>query len=249
MDLVGLHNKVRNALAPFKGGALDGTRDTLADGPFHTFEMAKLLEFPRLAKAVLKYIDHAVEARFSTDRPTFMPMDEAAMLLVLPTVKEQWNDLLMEARKKSVSLGFFVHNLEQVFSSPLGPLMVDSCKTHYCFPNTSAKSQFSRKYYQQLGFIDDEITTIATMQPHRDIYYSCEALGGKRVLQARLSPFVLDCLARNTDAHHALMDSILQAEGREGFAQGWLRALGWAAATESGRPLVEMVGGAAAAGG
>jgi hypothetical protein len=47
------------------------------------------------------------------------------------------------------------------------------------------------------------------------------------VFSLPFTPFELDCLARNTDEDHALIDTILAQEGREGFAAGWLRACGW----------------------
>ena len=63
------------------------------------------------------------------------------------------------------------------------------------------------------------------------MYYSCVEMG-KRLFHLPLSPFVLDCVARNTEADHALMDTLLRQEGREGFAAAWFRHHGYHAAAE-----------------
>ena len=58
------------------------------------------------------------------------------------------------------------------------------------------------------------------------ISYACTELG-QRLFSLPLGPLALACLARNSAADHALMDTILAREGREGFAAGWLREQGF----------------------
>ena len=67
---------------------------------------------------------------------------------------------------------------------------------------------------------------IATARPYRDVYYSCRELG-RRLFHLRLSPFILDCLARNTAQDHLLIDALWEQEGPEGFAQAWLMHHGY----------------------
>ena len=74
--------------------------------------------------------------------------------------------------------------------------------------------------YRHFGLTETEMQMLATARPTQDLYYSCRELG-QRLLHLKLSPFVLDMLARNTQKDHGLMDTLLQREGKEGFARAW----------------------------
>lgn len=152
-------------------------------------------------------------------------MDEAAILLMMPGNAALWEERLQTTRKKGVSLEFHIHNLDQIFSSTIGPLLVTSIPTWFYFPTPAAGAAYIADYYRRLKLTEEEIQGIARGVPNRDIYYVSEL--GRRPFQLTLSPFILDCIARNDEADHGLMDTILTQEGREGFAAGWLRALGY----------------------
>jgi hypothetical protein len=77
------------------------------------------------------------------------------------------------------------------------------------------------KVYEQLGLTADEILTIATMQPYRDYYFSCE-MTGRRLFHLPLSEDILACLARNKAEDHQRMDRLLATYGHQGFAEAWL---------------------------
>jgi type IV secretion system protein TrbE len=170
---------------------------------------------------VTRYVFHRLEQRFSTDTPTWLPNDEAAITWALPDFEKKGKQWLMTTAKKNVSLGFFTHSLSQVFESPLGPLLIESCPSRYFLPNPAAKAPQMAAIYQRLGLTEEEIMGIATAQPQRDVYYSCE-LTGKRLFHLTLNAEILRCLARNTAADHARMDRLLERYGREGFAEAWL---------------------------
>lgn len=226
-DLVSAHVAVRNVLKIYaKGGTygwlLDADHDDLQDGPLHTFEQRALLQMPDLVGPVTSYLFHRLEQRFSTDTPTYIPTDEAAITWALPDFEKKGKEWLMTTAKKSVSLGFFTHSLSQVFESKLGPLLLESCPTRYFLPNPSAKAPQMAAIYDRLGLTPEEITLIATAQPQRDFYYSCELLG-KRLFHLNLSEDILRCIARNEAHHHEQMDWILEQYGVEGFAEAWLR--------------------------
>jgi len=224
------HN-VRASLAPYTkegefGWLFDADHDDLADGPLHTFEQAHLLSIKRLVRPVTSYVFHQIEQRFSTETPTFMPMDEAAITATLPGYAEKYDEWLMTLRKKSVALAFQINALHQVSQTRLGLMLQDNCPTRYFLPNSEATSPNIRKVYEDFGLTSEEIAQIAQARPTRDVYYSCVERG-KRMFHLPLTPFILDCVARNTEADHALMDAILAKEGREGFAEAWMRHHGY----------------------
>jgi type IV secretion system protein TrbE len=144
----------------------------------------------------------------------------------LPDYRENGKKWLVTTAKKNASLGFFTHSLTQVFESPLGALLIESCPTTFVLPNPAARTPKMAAVYDQIGFNAAEIAMISSMRPQRDCYYSAE-LFGKRPFSLVLSPLLLSIMARNTADDHALMDTILAQEGRDGFAAGWLRAQGY----------------------
>jgi type IV secretion system protein VirB4 len=224
------HMAIRQTIHPLTregehGNLLDSDHDDLQDGYLHTFEQETLLVLRRLVGPVTRYLFHRVQERFSTDHPTWLPMDEAAITWALPDYEEKGKEWMMTTRKRGVSLGFFTHSISQVFASALGPLLMESCPTWYMLPNPAAKSPQLAAVYERMGFNTREIEMISTARPQRDVYYRAEMLG-KRLLSVQLSDVELAMLARNDEEDHREMDRILREYPREDFARHWLDAQG-----------------------
>lgn len=229
--LVGLQRQVLAALKPYTQGQeygwlLDADHDDLQDGPIHVFEQMALLDIPGLVGPVTKYLFHRLEQRFDTDRPTIMPMDEAAITWGIPAYAEKGKEWMRRTRKFNVSMGFLTNSLEDVFNSPLGALLLQSCPTRYFLPDQSATDPQLADIYHKLGLTAEEVQSIATAHLYRDVYYSCKPLG-RRMFHLPLSQLILDCTARNTTRDHHLIDAVLAKHGREGFAGAWLRQHGY----------------------
>src|SRR5947209_5385299 len=208
------------------GGIFDATEDAFDANPIQTFELRALLQRPRLLGPVLRYVLMQVELQMSTDRPMLLLLDDAAIPWAVPRIEEKSKEWMMTTRKKSVSLGFMTHSLSQVFESPLGTLLEEGCPTRFFLPMKSAREPNIAAIYTRLGLSANAIMTIATGRPQRDVYYACTELG-QRLFHLPLGPLSLACVARNDAADHALMDTMLAQEGREGFAAAWLHAQGF----------------------
>jgi type IV secretion system protein TrbE len=208
------------------GHLLDADHDDLADGPFHTFEQRTLLNTPSLVDPVMSYVFHELEQRASTEYPTLVPMDDAAVTWAIPDYETKGKEWMVTKAKKNWSLGFFTHSLQQVFGSPLGTLLIESCPTTFALPNREALAPAIHAIYERLGFNHLEIQQIAKARPQRDCYYSCEEWG-KRLFSVPLSPQLLAIFARNRAEDHQRMDEILAQEGREGFGEAWMREQGF----------------------
>jgi type IV secretion system protein VirB4 len=233
--LVTLQVEVRTVLKRFTtageyGGMFDGTEDALDQHPIQTFELRTLLQRPRLLGPVLRYVLTQVELQMSTEAPMLLLLDDAAIPWAVPKMEEKSREWMMTTRKKSVSLGFMTHSLSQVFASPLGALLEEGCPTRFFLPMPSAMEPNIAAIYERMGLTSTAIRTIATARPQRDVYYACTELG-QRLFHLPLGPLALACLARNRAEDHALMDTILAQEGRDGFAAAWLRAQGFAKET------------------
>ena len=230
--LVTLHTEVRTVLKRFTdageyGGVFDGTEDAFDANPIQTFELRALLQRPRLLGPVLRYVLTQLELQMSTQAPMLLLLDDAAIPWAVPKIEDTSKEWLMTTRKKSVSLGCMTHSLSQVFASPLGALLEEGCPTRFFLPMPSALEPNIAAIYTRMGLTHNAIRTIATARPQRDVYYACTELG-QRLFHLPLGPLGLACLARNSAEDHALMETILVHEGREGFAAAWLRAQGYA---------------------
>jgi type IV secretion system protein TrbE len=222
-------------------GVFDGTEDPLVAHPVQTFELRDLVKQSRLIGPVMRYVMFEVREQMATTHPMFLLLDDAAIAWLAPktdprrasaiapgrqTMEEQADDWLQTTAKKSVSLGISTHSVEKILQSRLGQIIIESCKHRYYLPNKGALQKHVRAVYEEMGLTENSIRTVATLMPQRDVFYSHEELGS-RPFSLPLTPFELDCLARNAAADHHLMDKILADEGREGFTQAWLRAHGW----------------------
>jgi len=108
---------------------------------------------------------------------------------------------------------------------------IESCKHRYYLPNKVATTPRERVVYEEMGLADTAIETIAMGRPQRDVYYAHEELGQRLITMAH-GPFTLDCIARNDAEDHALFDTLLQQEGREGFAAAYFRHEGYPEAAQ-----------------
>jgi type IV secretion system protein TrbE len=205
---------------------LDTDHDDLQEGPLHTFEQKSLLTMPRFVGPTISYVFHRLEQRFDTRRPMLIPMDDAAITWAIPDYQENGKKWLTTTAKRNVSLGFFTHSLTQVFESPLGALLQESCASVFAMPNPQAGHPRIARIYEQMGYNEEEISLIARMRPQLECYYSSE-LQGKQRFRLELSPFILSMLGRNRAEDHERMNAILAAEGRDGFAAAWLREEGF----------------------
>jgi type IV secretory pathway VirB4 component len=218
-----------------------GDSDTLPAHPVQTFELRSLTQQSHLLGPMIRYIMLEVSEQMTTDAPMFLLLDDAAIAWLAPkgekayegvrpqgraTMEDQANDWLQTTRKKGVSLGVSTHSAEKVLQSPLGQIIIESCKHRFYLANPGAMEMHIHAVYAEMGLTDTAIQTIATARPQRDVYYAHEELG-QRLFHLPLDPLTLACLARNTDEDHAMMDRLLATEGREGFAAAWLRSQGF----------------------
>lgn len=240
-SLVKTHVAVQTALQPFTqrglyGHIFDTNHDTLDMGTVLTFEMEGLLSQPRLIGPILRHVYPRIYRRMSTDAPMLLINDDAAIPWAVQAVQKQSEDWLRLTRDKAVSMGFLTHSIVDVFNSPLGQVLLDSCPARFLLPNTAALDDEVAPVYSRLGLGREAIRLLATARPQEDVFYTCTEQGA-RVIHVGLSPFLRDVLARNSAEDHRQMDRILAEEGPEGFADAWLAFHGY--------PLTKGAGDAA----
>jgi type IV secretion system protein TrbE len=237
MRLLEQYMDVRGVLQGFATGSegpglFDGNEDDFDDNPVQTFEMDDLLGQPRRLGPVMRYVLPQVELQMSTDHPMFLMFDDAAIPLEIARIRRDAKNWLRTARKLGASVGFATHSLDDLFGkeSPIGEemasILLESCPVRFYLYNPEASKPTIRAIYQKIGLEDTAIDQIAVMRPQREVYYQLREMG-QRPCALYFPPVVLDCIARNTEADHRLIDEILAKEGPEGFRDGWLRHHGY----------------------
>ena len=230
MQRVELYRSIERTLRPLlKGGLyngiLDGVQPHTLDSHLVVFEQMGLIKTPRLLEAVSQYCFHLTERRFDTRRPMWLVLEEAAILATMPTFQEQIDAWLLTIRKAGASLALVINSLE--LAAKVGAAMTsENAPTRWYFPNIEALTPQSGKAYDLFGLTQEEKRVIASAQPYKQIYYVARERG-RRLIELALPRFVLDCIARNSDEDHELMQKILEKEGNENFARGWLRENGY----------------------
>jgi type IV secretion system protein VirB4 len=222
-------------------GIFDGTEDTLVAHPVQTFELRSLIGQKHLLGPVMRYAMMEVSQQMSTNAPMFLLLDDAAIAWLAPksdaqrqgtlppgrrAMEEQADDWLQTTAKRGVSLGVSTHSAEKILQSPLGQIIIESCKHRFYLPNPGAMEKHIRAVYEEMGLTETAIQTIAASRPQRDVYYAHEELG-QRLISLAHGPLTLDCVARNDAEDHVLIEDLLQQEGREGFAAAWFRQHGY----------------------
>ena len=206
------------------GGLLDAETDRFGESWLHTFALRGLLRQPALVEPVTSLLFHRAELRFDTRHPTLVIMDDAAVSWAFPAFERNGKDWLVSTAKKNVSLGFFTHSLTQVFNSPIGALLIESCLQTFCLPNAAARTPELKPIYERLGCTDTDIEIISRATPQRDVYYLCDEIEERRLFRLDVPPSSLKLLARNRAEDHQAIDEILRTYGPDDFAYHWLIA-------------------------
>ncbi|MBU2767779.1 conjugal transfer protein TrbE [Acidithiobacillus ferrivorans] len=166
------------------GTLLDARHDSLdLTSRFITFELENLLQSGESAKLVtvptLLYLFHRIEQMLD-GRPTLITLDEAWVMLDNPQFLAKIREWLKVLRKKNACVVFATQSLADLKSSPLLPVIMESCPTKIFLPNDQAGSQNLRPMYVDFGLEDRQIEMLQTSTPKQD-YYVFSAAGHRRV--------------------------------------------------------------------
>ena len=136
---------------------------------------------------------------------------------------------LKTLRKKNASVIFAAQGLTDISESPIAPVIIESCHTRIFLPNERALEPQIASVYRRFGLNDRQIEMLGRATPKRDYY--CQSRRGNRLFELGLSEVALAFTAASSKSDQAAIAAIFASEGREKFAQAWLRhkGLDWAA--------------------
>ncbi len=225
-------NALKQALQPYTlpgpwGRLLDAESERLGEADVQAFETEGLIG-AGAAPAVLSYLFHRVEDRFD-GRPTLLIMDEGWLALDDPGFAAQLREWLKTLRKKNASVIFATQSLADIDSSAIAPAIIESCPTRILLPNERALEPQIAAIYRRFGLNDRQIELLSRATPKRE-YYG-QSRRGNRLFELGLSEVALAFTAASSKTDQAIIEEILTAHGRDGFAAAWLRRrdLDWAA--------------------
>jgi len=176
------------------GELLDAQTDRLDldGGRVATFELDHLLQAGDASKLiavpVLLYLFHRIE-RSLTGAPTLILLDEAWALLDHPIFSAKIREWLKTLRKANAAVVFATQSLADLRSSPLRPVLLESCPTKILLPNREAAGDQIAPLYRDLGLNDWQIRLLQTAIPKSD-YYVVTPDGRRRITLA-LGPVAL----------------------------------------------------------
>jgi type IV secretion/conjugal transfer VirB4 family ATPase len=225
-------NPLKRALKPFclggpHGRLLDSDAEVLDAADIQCFETEGLIG-SAAAPAVLSYLFHRIEGRLD-GAPALLVIDEGWLALDDPGFAAQLREWLKTLRKKNASVVFATQSLADIETSPIAPVIVESCPTRIFLPNERAIEPQILSIYRRFGLNDRQIEIIARATPKRDYY--CQSRRGNRLFELGLGPIALALCAASSKTDQKLIAEISAEAGREGFGRAWLsaRGLDWAA--------------------
>jgi type IV secretion system protein TrbE len=234
-------NELKQALQPYciggpYGRLLDAESENLGTASVLAFEIEGLIQ-SGAAPATLAYLFHRIAGRLD-GRPTLIIVDEGWLALSDPAFSSQIAEWLVTLRKKNASVIFATQSLAQLEKSTITAEIVDSCHTRLLLPNDRAVEPQIHSIYRRFGLNDRQIEILARATPKRDYY--CQSRRGNRLFELGLGDIALALCAASSKKHHARVERILAASGRQHFLKSWLGecGLGWAADLISDLPNV-----------
>lgn len=200
------------------GHLLDATGDSLNYGSWQCFEMEHLMNTPAVIPAVLSYLFHRLEQRF-TGKATLLVLDEAWIFFDNPLFAQKIREWLKVLRKCNVSVIFATQSLSDIINSPIATALIESCHSRIFLPNDKALDESTADIYRRFGLNDRQIRILALAQPKREYYYQSPL--GNRLFELGLGPVALAYCAAGSKEDLKAIGSFLDKHGKEGFNPAW----------------------------
>ncbi len=171
------------------GQLLDAEKDGLALGLFQTFEIEQLMNMgERNLVPVLTYLFRRIEKRL-TGAPSLIILDEAWLMLGHPTFRDKIREWLKVLRKANCAVLLATQSISDAERSGIIDVLMESCPTKICLPNSAAREPGTREFYERIGFNERQIEIVATAIPKREYYVASPE--GRRLFDMALGPLTL----------------------------------------------------------
>jgi type IV secretion/conjugal transfer VirB4 family ATPase len=210
------------------GYLLDGDTDGFAGGNVHTFEMHRLMSLgDKIVVPTLLHLFRQIELRLRSNRPTFIPIDEAWEALTRSLFAAKIEEWLRTIRKANGALMLATQDPADVANSPHREVILRSCPTTVFLPNAGAATKEAGELYRTYGLNDREVEIIAAGETKRDYFF--KSPDGSREFRLALGPVALAFLgARPGLTTAASVEQVKRLQSLHGSAwpRVWLQEAG-----------------------
>lgn len=209
------------ALGPY-GQVLDADEDGIGDCPWLCFEMATILETPRVLGAILPALFHRLEQRL-TGVPVLYVLHEGWIAFDTPFWSSRLRGWLKGFRVKNGSVVLATQSLADAVDSPIMPALLDNVATWIFTPNDKAMTKQIGQYYEACGLNErqKEILKGGTIKKH---YYVVQGTNAALVDLA-LGPLTLALCGTPGPQELAEIDQMLEVS-TQNFAGNYLASKG-----------------------
>lgn len=197
----------------------DAKEDTLKFGRWQAYEMDTLMKTPSVLMPTLFYIFHRIEKALNGDL-TIIYLDEAWKYFKTPIFVEKIIEWLKVLRKSNAYVVFATQSLQDIYNSPIAPIVMDSCPNKIFLANPNAIEERSSEIYSAFGLNQVEIAAIAEATPKKDYYYKSSL--GSRPFRLALGPIELAYCGSSSKEDQQMVKRILAEHGSKAFNQKWL---------------------------
>jgi type IV secretion system protein TrbE len=169
------------------GSVLDAAEDSLRDSHFMVFEVSHLLtRGDKDLIPVLLYLFHRIDQRCARGVPTFIPIDEAWLMMMRSLFAQKIDLWLREKAKQNAAIAFVSQSLAEVERCPQRTILMESCQTKIFLPNAEARTAQSRQLYLDVGLNEQQVDALATAIPQQQYLYLSPY--GRRLFDLQLGP-------------------------------------------------------------
>jgi type IV secretion system protein VirB4 len=228
------NTEIKQILKPFTtqgsergnfASVLDSNNEEFTDDVrWLTYETSHLMKHERLIAPVFRYLFHRLAGLFD-GRPTLLMIDEGWTFLKDSKFVEEFEQWLLELRKRRVLVVFATQVPDVITEHPLASVINSSMKTKIYLADEDAETAKRRKAYEQLDLSDKQLEIITELTPKREYYFTQPK--GSRIFNLALDEvtlqFVSGASPENTQLCKALQESVPATE----FAERYLEEKGF----------------------
>jgi type IV secretion system protein VirB4 len=206
------------------GSLLDAAHDSLREARFMVFEVGHLLaRGEKELIPVLLYLFHRIDTSCEAGIPTFIPIDEAWLMMLRSVFAQKIEQWLRDKAKQNAAIAFVSQSLADVERCPQRPILVESCQTKIFLPNAEARTAQSRHLYLDLGLNETQIEALASAIPQKHYLYLSPF--GRRVFDLHLGP-VAKAFTGAGSREDIQQAQVCIAQYGPAWPAAWLRAHG-----------------------
>ena len=220
------------------GHLLDGSRDGFAEGSVHTFEMHRLMGMgDRIVVPTLLHLFRQIELRLRSNRPTFIPIDEAWEALLRSDFASKIEEWLRTVRKANGALMLATQDPADVAKSAHRDVLLRMCPTMVFLPNSAAVTDDVAALYRSFNLNSREVEIVASGETKRDYFF--KSPDGSRRFELKLGPVALAFLASRAGmTTAAAVDRAKQLMALHGgdWPRAWLAEAGLVREAEAAYP-------------